>query len=104
MVDVSKLLQQTTVKKDQYDILIECLDSKCTSLRVTIENGQRCYQETVCMFDFVNVKEKLRSGQSIENIEKGSLLFLKLMLSNKNDSNNKIVPLYELPWKKVIQG
>lgn len=56
------------------------------------------------MFDFVDVRNRLKLGHSLESVQKGSLLFLKLMLENTDDENYRIFPLKEMPWKKVLRG
>lgn len=40
----------------------------------------------------------------MEEINKYSLLFLKLMIADKNRSQCKIVELSEVPWKKILRG
>lgn len=67
-----------------------------------VERQQERFEETLNIYDFINIKKQLKSGKKLDEINQMSLLFLKLMISAVSDPK-MIVELDHLPLKKIIR-
>ena len=103
-MDTGKLLEQQSAKIGKYVVTAIALDDRCNSFKVTVKSGENWFEETVGLFDFIDVKKKLREGKKLGEMNGLSLLFLKMMIFSKNEHEDKVVELSEVPWRKIIRG
>lgn len=88
-MDTSSLLGPSKTTIGAYQVTAEALDNHCNSVKVSVTSKTGLYfEETISIYDLVDVRKKLKQGSSLQEINQMSLLFLKLMLSP--GSNNPI--------------
>jgi hypothetical protein len=63
------------------------------------------FEESVSIYDFFDIKNKLKAGVKLDQINQMSLLFLKLMITSDNlNRSTRVIELYDLPWRKILRG
>lgn len=97
-----QLTKRQTNKIRNYVIAVETLDAQCATLKVMVQKEEYKFEETLHIYDFIDIKKQLKSGKKLEQINQMSLLFLKLMISSINDQK-VIVDFDQLPFKKIIR-
>ena len=93
------------MKYHLWDITLTALDERCNSLRIEVQHGEMRFEETVSVYDFVDIKKMLRAGKKLKEINEFSLLFVKLMISTGASAKKmQVFSIKDLPLDKVVKG
>jgi hypothetical protein len=105
-MNIDRLVSQQKEQYHGYEICITPLDGRCSSLRVEVGkgDGDEKFEETISIYDFVEIGKLLKSGKSMSEINELSLLFLKLMIATSLTTKRlKIWRVGEFPYSKLIK-
>jgi hypothetical protein len=58
---------------------------------VEISRGQGRFEETIHVHDFIDIKQLIKAGKTMQDIADLSLLFLKLMISTAASSGKLVI-------------
>lgn len=81
LIMIDKITNKERVKYQLCDITLTPLDARCNALRIEVQQGEMRFEETISVYDFVDIKKLLRVGKKLKEINEYSLLFVKLMIS-----------------------
>lgn len=101
---IDKITNKERVKYERWEIMVTALDGRCNALRIEVQQGEMRFEETISVYDFVDIKKLLRAGKKLKEINEFSLLFVKLMIST-GAANKKmqVFRIKDLPFDKVVK-
>lgn len=69
-----------------------------------INRGEERFEETIHVHDFIDIKQLIKAGKTMQDIADLSLLFLKLMISSTVSSKKSVITeAKDLPYEKIIK-
>jgi hypothetical protein len=104
IMNIGKCTAREVLRCEPYEIVLTALDEKCNSLRVEVGQGEHRFEETVNVYDFVDIKQLIKAGKTMQDISNYSLLFLKLMISTAVTAKRiSIIEAAGIPFAKLIR-
>ena len=101
---IDKITNKERLKYQLWDITLTALDARCNALRIEVQQGEMRFEETVSVYDFVDIKKLLRAGKKLKEINDFSLLFVKLMISTGAATKKmQVFMIKDLPFDKVVK-
>lgn len=101
---IDKIANRERIKYQAYEITLTPMDARCNALKIEVGTGDSRFEETISVYDFVDIKKLLRAGKKLKEINEYSLLFLKLMISTGIAARKmEVVRMKDLPYEKVIK-
>lgn len=103
-MNIDKITSKERVKYQQWELTLTPLDERCNSLRIEVQQGEIRFEETISVYDFVDIKKMLRAGKKLKEINEFSLLFVKLMISTGAAAKKmQVYKIKDLPFDKVVK-
>lgn len=103
-MNIDKSLAKESLKYESYEITLTPLDQNCNSLKVEVRKHELYFEETISIYDFVDIKKLIKAGKTMQQINQFSLLFLKLMISTAVQKKKlAITEAKDIPFEKLIK-